>query len=256
MMQCVVSDWCLESCHNNGPQGLQDSPAGGTFSSSLPGFGQEGGVVFIDADFEPMERERGDVASNSKPWNWYVDEGLDAPHAMPVVHTTSTTLFASDRFRLVREGFATPDGPVERPVIHHPGAVAVIAQPEPGTLLLVRQYRYAIRRETLEIPAGTRVVGEPAAVTAARELREEAGYEAAVWEALGSFLPAVGVSDEELHLFRARVLTDVPPAPEHGELVAREVVALADLPRLARAGLLCDAKTIIAAQMLGIRLIP
>jgi ADP-ribose pyrophosphatase len=173
----------------------------------------------------------------------------------PVIRTHSTTLFASDRFRLVREGFDTPDGPVERPVIHHPGAVAIIAQPEPGTLLLVRQYRYAIRRETLEIPAGTRVAGEPPAVTAARELREEAGYTASRWQEMARLFPAVGVSDEEMILYRASGLSDVPPAPEHGELVARETVPLTDLPRLFAAGLLCDAKTIITAHVLGIPLI-
>ncbi len=172
-----------------------------------------------------------------------------------VTPTHHTTLFASDRFRLVREGFATPDGPVEKALIHHPGAVAIIAQPTPDSILLVRQYRYAIRRETLEIPAGTRVPGEHPAATAARELREEAGYTATRLEEIGRLLPAVGVSDEEMILYRAHGLAEVPAAPEYGELVAREIVPLADLAGLFAAGLLCDAKTIITAQALGIPLI-
>lgn len=166
------------------------------------------------------------------------------------------SVWRSARFALAVERFATVDGPVERPVIHHPGAVAVIAQPDASSIVLVRQYRYPVRRWTLEIPAGTRVVGEPPAVTAARELHEEAGFEAARLVEITRFFAAVGVSDEELILYRAHGLSEVPPAPEHGELVARETVALADLPRLRREGLICDAKTLIACALLGCPLIP
>ena len=166
----------------------------------------------------------------------------------------SRWLWRSARFALAQESFATVDGPVERPVIHHPGAVAIIAQPRPEQVILVRQFRYPIRRWTLEIPAGTRVVGEPPAVTAARELREEAGLVAAQMSEITRFYPAIGVSDEELILYRATSLSEVPAAPEHGELVAREVVQLADVPELHRQGLICDAKTLIAASLLGVAL--
>ncbi len=163
-------------------------------------------------------------------------------------------VFRSDRFSLMRETFATSDGTVVRPVIHHPGAVALLAQPDPSSVVLVRQYRYPIRRWTLEIPAGTRVVGEAPEVTAARELQEEAGYTAARIIELTRFFPAVGVSDEEMILYRADDLSEVAAAPEHGELVAREVVALARLPALLAAGELCDAKTLIALALLGLSL--
>jgi ADP-ribose pyrophosphatase len=164
------------------------------------------------------------------------------------------SLWRSPRFSLAAERFATDDGLVDRPVIHHPGAVAILAQPTPATVVLVRQYRYPIRRWTLEIPAGTRVPGEPPEVTAARELREEAGLEATRLTEITRFFPAVGVSDEELILYRAHALSEVPPAPEHGELVAREVVAIADLPRLRQEGLICDAKTLLAGVLLGVPL--
>jgi len=154
----------------------------------------------------------------------------------------------------MRETFATSDGPVVRPVIHHPGAVALLAQPDPRSLVLVRQYRYPIRRWTLEIPAGTRVVGEAPEVTAARELREEAGYTAARISEVSRFFPAVGVSDEEMILYRAEGLSEVPAAPEHGELVAREIVGFERLQTLICTGELCDAKTLIALAMLGLRL--
>ena len=166
--------------------------------------------------------------------------------------TSARTIFASPRFALMEETFATSDGAVVRPVIHHPGAVAVLAQPAPETLLLVRQYRYPIRRWTLEIPAGTRVPGEAPEATAARELQEEAGFSAAQLEELTRFLPAVGVSDEELILYRATGLSEIAAAPEHGELVTREVVALGRVPALLAAGLICDAKTLFALALLGL----
>jgi ADP-ribose pyrophosphatase len=104
----------------------------------------------------------------------------------------------------------------------------------------------------LEIPAGTRVPGEHPQATAERELREEAGLSASGIVEILRFLPAVGVSDEELIMYRATGLSEVAAAPEQGELVGREVVALTDLPQLWRAGLICDAKTMIACQLLGV----
>ena len=89
-------------------------------------------------------------------------------------------------------------------------------------------------------------------MTAARELREEAGFEAARLVEVTRFFAAVGVSDEELILYRAYSLSDVPAAPEHGELVAREIVAVAQLSALRQQGLICDAKTLLACALLGI----
>ncbi len=172
------------------------------------------------------------------------------------VLTGSRSLYASDRFTLAAECWSTADGEIERPVIHHPGAVAILAQPDPVSVVLVRQFRYPVRRWILEIPAGTRVPGEHPQATAARELREEAGLSASDLSEILRFLPAVGVSDEELIIYRATGLSEVAAAPEQGELVGREVVALTDLPRLWRSGLICDAKTIIACQLLGVDILP
>jgi ADP-ribose pyrophosphatase len=166
--------------------------------------------------------------------------------------TGSRSLFVSDRFALAAERWSTVDGEVERPVIHHPGAVAILAQPDPHSVVLVRQFRYPVRRWILEIPAGTRIPGEHPQATAERELREEAGLSACSFVEILRFLPAVGVSDEELIVYRATGLSEVAAAPEPGELVGREVVSLADLPRRWRAGDICDAKTIIACQLLGV----
>lgn len=164
--------------------------------------------------------------------------------------TGSETKWSSPRFALVEERWDTSDGAVRRPVIRHPGAVAIIAQPTPDTVLLVRQWRYSIRAWTLEIPAGTRTVGEPALITAQRELQEEAGYRADSWKELGTVYPAVGVSDEALVVFLAQGLYEMPAAPDPGELVSRQITALHDLP--AALGQISDAKTLVALAWLGI----
>jgi ADP-ribose pyrophosphatase len=168
----------------------------------------------------------------------------------------ATSLFRSERFCLLRETFVTSDGEVVRPVIHHPGAVGIVAVTPRHEIILVRQYRYPIRKWTLEIPAGTRVIGEPAVVTAARELREEAGYVATRLDEIVRFFPAVGVSDEEMILFRAHGLSEVPAAPEHGELVERVVVPLTALSEQVASGAINDAKTLIALSLLGCALRP
>lgn len=159
--------------------------------------------------------------------------------------------FVSPRFTLAVEAFETPDGLVERPVIHHPGAVGIIACPDPDHLVLVRQYRYALRRWTLEIPAGTREPDEAPEVTAARELQEEAGYRASRLIEVTRFLPAPGVSDEVMILYRAEGLEPAPTDPDHGELIHPEVIALRDWRSLRDEGLICEAKTLIAVALLG-----
>lgn len=165
----------------------------------------------------------------------------------------SQTIFTSRRFDLVRETFATAVGPVERPVIHHPGAVAILAQPDPQHVVLVRQFRYPVRAWTLEIPAGTREAGETPEATARRELQEEVGYDCAHLAEITRFFPALGVSDELMILYRAEGLTPCAATPDHGELASRAVVAVTDLPRHIADGLVCDAKTLIACALLGQR---
>ncbi|MBA3708272.1 MAG: NUDIX hydrolase [Planctomycetes bacterium] len=175
--------------------------------------------------------------------------------AAPVLES-ARPIFASPRFSLQEESWRTCDGTITKPVIHHPGAVAILAQPDARTVVLVRQFRYAVRRWTLEIPAGTREPGETAEDTAMRELREEAGFACARLTEIMRFHPAVGVSDEELILYRAHDLSPVAAAPEPGELVSVEVVALADLSALLASGDICDAKTVIALAVLGSTVVP
>lgn len=144
-----------------------------------------------------------------------------------------------------------PDGSRgELEIIRHPGAAAVVplasdpAGPDP-TLLLLRQYRYAVGGTLWEIPAGRLEPGEEPAECARRELREEAGVVAGRLERLTTIWTTPGFTDEAIHLFWAADLTvgtQAREADEFIEVVARPLSqALADI----RSGEVCDAKTIV-----------
>ncbi len=171
---------------------------------------------------------------------------------MDPVRQQQAAVYESPRFGLYHETWQTEAGLVQRPVIHHPGAVAIIAQPQPHSLLMVRQWRYSLGRYTLEIPAGTRDRGEDAEVTAARELREETGFAAERLTLLATLYPAVGVSDELMYFFRADGLVADPLPPDHGELIGVQVVELTDLASYRQNGMICDAKTYLALEWLGV----
>jgi ADP-ribose pyrophosphatase len=103
----------------------------------------------------------------------------------------------------------TPAGePFERDVIHHPGAVAVVPLHDDGTVTLVSQYRPAVERYQLEVPAGTLdVSGEEPAAAAQRELGEEVGLQAAHLEHLVTVHNSPGFTDQQTFVFLATGLT-------------------------------------------------
>jgi ADP-ribose pyrophosphatase len=165
------------------------------------------------------------------------------------------------RIRMVSATFEAPDGErFTRDIVRHPGAVAVVPVTSRGNVVLVRQYRAPVDRELLEVPAGTRdVPGEPAAVTAARELQEETGLRAGRLEHLVTFYNSPGFCDEETVLFLATDLQMVPDGREGIEErhMTVEEVPLGDIERLAAEGTV-DGQTVLgmllARDHLGRRL--
>jgi len=145
--------------------------------------------------------------------------------------------------------FEAPDGHrFSRDIVHHPGAVSVVAVDFDGRAVLLRQFRSAIEAELLEIPAGKRDVdGEEPAVTAARELAEEVGLKAAHMELLAEFYNSPGFCDEHSYVYLATDLTEVPAAPVgvEEEWMQVERIPLDDIPGLISSGELVDAKSII-----------
>ena len=104
-----------------------------------------------------------------------------------------------------------PDGSEgDRQTVVHPGAVALVALLDDDRLLLVEQYRHPARQRLLEVPAGTREPGEPPAVTARRELREETGYDAESIVRIGGAWMAPGFTNEYIDIYLATGLFEAP----------------------------------------------
>lgn len=154
--------------------------------------------------------------------------------------------------------FEAPDGTrFQRDLVHHPGAVAVVALQEDRSVVLVRQYRAAIDRWLLEIPAGKRdVPGEAPEVTAGRELAEEVGRRAGRLERLATFHNSAGFSDEYTWLYLATDLTETPLDRQGVEeqSMTVETVPLSAVDDLIASGELTDAKTVIGLLLTQRRL--
>ena len=95
----------------------------------------------------------------------------------------------------------------KRELIKHPGAVAIIAITDENKLVLVEQYRKALQRTIVEIPAGKLEKGEEPLECAKRELEEETGYECKSIELVTSFYTSPGFADEIVHVYVATGLT-------------------------------------------------
>lgn len=135
-----------------------------------------------------------------------------------------------------------------REVVEHPGAVVIVALEREQRVYLVRQYRHAISRVLLELPAGTVEPGEEPIDTAKRELLEEVGLTAERWSFLGSFFSSPGFLSEELHVFLAQDLTQKESAPDFDEDLVVLTMPLAELE--ARRTETLDAKTLAALYLL------
>ncbi len=135
--------------------------------------------------------------------------------------TGSVTVYTGRQVNVFDRSFRHEDGEeVQREIIGHPGAVAVVAH-DGRDIWLVAQPREAVGLpDMLEIPAGKcDVEGEALLATAKRELAEEIGKGAAHWEPLLSFHASPGFSDEEVHLFLATDLYDEPVEHDENERI-------------------------------------
>lgn len=128
--------------------------------------------------------------------------------------------------------------------VKHKGASAVIAIDEDDKIIMVRQYRNAIDRMSLEIPAGGIQIGEDPKVAALRELEEETGYQAKEIEHLMDVLTAVGFTNETLYLYVAKGLIKTEQHLDEDEFVTIERYGLEELIAMIMNGTIQDAKTI------------
>ena len=131
-----------------------------------------------------------------------------------------------------------------REIVEHPGAIALIALDDAGRVLLVKQYRHAVRTVTLEIPAGILEPGEAPREAAQRELREETGYRAERLERLGGIHTAPGFSTEYIHFFLATQLVPDRLAMDDDEVIDMLRLPLGDAIDLIRVAQIDDGKTV------------
>ena len=135
---------------------------------------------------------------------------------------------------------------VRREVVHHPGGVTIIPVEEDGTVWCVRQFRYPMQREMLEVPAGKLEYGEKPLPAAERELGEETGLTAGRMVYLGACCTSPGFSTEVLHIYLALELRRGEAHPDEDEFLNVEKHSLETLTDMVMAGEIDDAKTIIA----------
>jgi ADP-ribose pyrophosphatase len=165
-------------------------------------------------------------------------------------------IFSGKVVQLYVEDVQLPNGKMsKREVIKHPGAVAIIPITKEGKLVLVRQYRKALERVLVEIPAGKLEKGEEPLATAQRELEEETGYRAHSMSHIVSFYTSPGFADELIHLYLAEGLTKVENAAslDEDEFVDILEVTLEEAMEMLEKREIYDAKTAYALQYLQLR---
>ncbi|MFD2611916.1 NUDIX hydrolase [Paenibacillus gansuensis] len=132
-----------------------------------------------------------------------------------------------------------------REIVKHPGAVAVLALVD-GKMLVVEQFRKALEKSQVEIPAGKLDPGEDPLDAARRELEEETGYRAGSIRLLHSFYTSPGFADEIVHLYLAEDLTVGEVNPDEDEFLEIEAITLEQAQQYMKEWRISDAKTITA----------
>ncbi len=171
--------------------------------------------------------------------------------------TTATQPIYDGRIIQVRvDDVVLPNGASsKRELVKHPGAVAVIAVTDEGKIVLVEQYRKAMEKALVEIPAGKLEQGEAPLTTAMRELEEETGYICEDMKLLYSFYTSPGFADEIVYLYEATGLTKKEDKADldEDEFVDLLEVTLEEAWELIQEQRIHDAKTILAMQYLQLK---
>jgi ADP-ribose diphosphatase len=166
---------------------------------------------------------------------------------MPFELIRSETLLQGRAFKIRRDYLKTPNGrETSLEIIEHGGSVVLIPIDDDGNLLFVRQYRHAVGKDLLELPAGTRDNDEPFEECAAREIREETGMQAGKLQKVGELYLAPGYSSELMAVFLATGLKDNPLDADDDEFLEVEKIPLKQAIEMAERGDIPDAKSLAA----------
>ena len=162
----------------------------------------------------------------------------------------SESIYEGKVLHLFRDSVELSDGSRSfREIIRHKGAVCVLPLTDDRKVACVTQYRYAIGRATLELPAGKLdSKGEDPESAARRELREETGYECDKMTYLGAMYGSPAILDEIIHIYLATDLRRGEASPDEGEFVEVSHHTLEELGEMVMKGEIEDAKTQIAVM--------
>lgn len=163
------------------------------------------------------------------------------------------TLHRGRVFTVNAERVRLPNGrEVTLDVVRHAPSVIVAPMPDPGHIVLIRQYRHPIGEWLWEVVAGSIDEGETPEEAARRECHEEIGLRPRRLTPLGTFLPVPGYCDERMHFFRAEDLHAPAEAAEADpdELIVPRTVTVAEARAMVGRGEITDLKTAMAIALL------
>ena len=161
-------------------------------------------------------------------------------------------LFDGRVFAVDRDVVRMPNGrEVTLDIVRHPRSVVLVPIPEPGRVILVGQYRYAVNQTLWELPAGSVDEGETPEAAARRECHEEIGQVPATIVRLAALLPTPGYCDEEMVFFRVSGL-ETPSEAAHldeDEDIEPRAFELREAREMIRRGEIVDMKTVVGLAM-------
>ena len=166
---------------------------------------------------------------------------------------TSERVFTGKVFNVDRDRVTMPNGrTVTVDVVRHARSVVIAPVPEPGKIILIRQFRYPVNRHLWELPAGSIDEGEQPEQAARRECHEEIGLVPATVVRLTSLYPTPGYCDEEMVFFRVSGLdkTDEQAHVDEDEDIEAQTFDLREAREMVRRGDIVDMKTIVALTLL------
>ena len=156
-------------------------------------------------------------------------------------------------FDVDRDRVVLPHGrEVTLDVVRHPRSVVLLGVPEPGHIILIKQYRYAVNRWLWELPAGSVDPGEEPEDAARRECHEEIGQVPETVVRVSTLYPTPGYCDEEMLFFRVSGLaeSDEPAAVDEDEDIEARTFTFADARDMVRRGEIVDMKTVAGLTMI------
>lgn len=160
---------------------------------------------------------------------------------------SSIEIYKGSVFTVTKDTVTLENGTTAiREVVHHSGGAGVVVINDKDEVALVRQFRYGVGKEMLEIPAGKVEKGEYPMETAKREIEEEIGYSADSMQAYGSVAPTCAYCSEIIHIFLAKGLKKSVQKLDQDEFLTVEWIPFQTAIEMILVGEIIDSKTVSA----------